>query len=256
MGTLAVGRDDTLITNTSDYNTFTPKAKLALREIFDRLDEDMDGLLKAQELHSFQQMQEGCNMAPEIYDFLMDTFDNRDGGLTPLGFIQVYENILKSSGNCENIWSDLSFMGYDHDLELRTARTFVLSFHGTSSLQLTKVNYDSKVYEDAIELPIRAKGTPTDLTNGAQEVILWTLQSGYWGVSLAVENRRKTKVRVSLDCSQSINVVSNHDGLNREVEMDAMIEGKETNNFEVIHHLMPRELKGWEWKYQATVTEI
>ena len=25
----------------------------------------------------------------------MDTFDNRDGGLTPLGFIQVYENILK-----------------------------------------------------------------------------------------------------------------------------------------------------------------
>jgi Ca2+-binding EF-hand superfamily protein len=45
---------------------FTQACETALREMFDRLDEDMDGYLGQKELNRFQQEYEGCDVDAQV----------------------------------------------------------------------------------------------------------------------------------------------------------------------------------------------
>lgn len=46
--------------------------------------------LCSDELNSFTRMAEGCDMMEEVYKWLIESFDSRDGGLTADGFVECY----------------------------------------------------------------------------------------------------------------------------------------------------------------------
>ena len=71
---------------------------------------------------------------------------------------------------------------------------------------LWKVPFDPELFEEAMELPVKERGTVSDFDGGA--IKLHTLKSGYWGMTLACENCNPDKaVTFTLDCTRSTNVV-------------------------------------------------
>lgn len=223
---------------------FTPEAEDSLREIHRRLDEDMDGLLKREELNSFQQMSEGCDMVDEVYAWLIENFDSRDGGLTADGFVECYQYMFEASGNDQSVvWRDLHYMGYNNALDLSGARTFVLSVHAECRVGLWKVPFDPMAFEEALETPVKALGEVQDFANGALRV--YKKKNGYWGVTLAVENLNgESAVTVTMDCSESSNVVSHTGSLVAEVTVPS-------GETKIVHHLMPEDLAAWSYSFKA-----
>jgi len=223
---------------------FNARVDAALREMFRRLDKDMDGLLKRDELDAFALAAEGVAMNEEVYDWLIKTFDSRDGGLTPDGFVECYVYLFEVTGRSEEtIWRDLRYMGYDHDLDLAYARTFVVSVHGDQPLELHEVDFDPHVYEEAIELPIKQLGEPREYKDG--KVKLYCHKAGYWGVAFAVENLLGRKIHFKLDCSTSKNVISHRGSLVYGVDVPP-------GETKVLHHLMPKEQKAWAWGFRPS----
>jgi len=87
------------------------------------------------ELNSFSQMAEGCDMTNEVYKWLIQNFDSRDGGITADGFVNCYYYMFQAGDEDPNVlWRDLRYMGYDNGLNLAGARTFVLSVHSDSDV--------------------------------------------------------------------------------------------------------------------------
>ena len=213
------------------------------REMFDRLDQDMDGILDKAELNSFEMMSEGCEMDDAVYDWVMAHFDNRKGGITEDGFVALFQYMFEASGNDpETVWKDLKFMGYNNALELNRARTFVMSIHANHDIAMTKVSFDADAFEEAMELPIKQFGTSQLMDDG--KIKLYTRKAGYWGVAFAVENLGAQDLEFTLDCGGSNNVVSHRGAL----KYTEFIPPGETK---VLHHLMPSSLQPWSWKYSA-----
>ena len=124
----------------------TPECEKAFTEIFDRLDEDMDGILNKMELDGFMMMSEGTLMHDDVHAWVMKTFhvSTSDGrrmmkggansqrgggggelGLTREGFIQLYLYMFDENGASDEdvLWRDLKFMGYDKNLKLTRSTT-------------------------------------------------------------------------------------------------------------------------------------
>jgi hypothetical protein len=110
------------------------------------------------------------------------------------------------------------------------------------------------------------------------EVILRKRNNGYWGVSFAIENRtikkESGKIRknnnnddagqdmtFTLDCSDSINVVSGPLGLITKTSGSGDIQQQQKlirtvvvkpGEIKIVHHLVPKTQGPWSWKYKAT----
>ena len=152
-------------------------------------------------------MAEGCDMTDEVHKWIVQTFDSRDGGITADGFVECYYYMFEAGErDPEVLWRDLRYMGYDNALNLAGARTFVLSVHSDCEVGVWKVPFDPELFEEAMELPVKATGTTTDFDSGS--IKLYTLKSGYWGMTLACENLNPDQdLTFTLDCSRSTNVV-------------------------------------------------
>ena len=78
---------------------FTRQCDSALREVFRRFDEDMDGFLGRQEMNQFQQLHEGMDVDEGVYAWMLRTFDSRSDGISPDGFVDLYRWILQACGD-------------------------------------------------------------------------------------------------------------------------------------------------------------
>ena len=86
------------VTLLSTPGTLTPACEFALREIFDRLDENMDGFLGRSELNELLLSMEGTLLDEAVYQWVIRTFDSREGGVTADGFVDMYVWMLRASG--------------------------------------------------------------------------------------------------------------------------------------------------------------
>jgi hypothetical protein len=255
---------------------FTEAAEAAIKEMHRRIDLDMDGLLNRAELCDFLQLAEGGapgggsanKVTDAVYRWLLATFDSRAhgtngggggggggaaaraaaaavsgaGGLTPDGLVEAYKFMFEQGGNTEaTVWRDLLFMGYDERLNLVNARVGVVSLHSEKPTTLKQLPlFDMAAYEAALELPIRRNGSQSAASKDGH-LQLYTLRSGYSGVSLAVENTGPAAVVATVDCSRASNCVS-HRGELKAREVLA------PGQFKVMHHLMPASSGPWTLK--------
>lgn len=170
---------------------FTAKAKKALDGIFDRFDIDHDGCWGVYELDLYSIVTDGCPLEKGIFEWLTGQFETRrDIGLTKRGFKQsqlyLVEQILKENeftflgqlkhtslpldhiselevdiNNCLTPFrADLVKLGYDGDtLELCRGRPAALVVHSDVEFELQQISFDPRLWEEAMELPVKETGT-------------------------------------------------------------------------------------------------
>lgn len=212
---------------------FSPECIIALEEVFERFDADLDGVLARPEMNKFQRLTDGCDMGDEEYRFLCQYFDNTNGQLTKDGFVAAYKYIFDSRGcDVEQLRKELHSLGYNDQLELVDSRSWVLSLHSdcTPAASLEEVPFDAELFEDAMEMPIIEHGQSAEYADGL--IVVHTQQSSHGGLSFAITNNSTFRGIFTMDMSQGgVNVMS-HQG-NMVVEIQ--VEPKET---EIVHHLM------------------
>lgn len=223
----------------------TDVAKRAFREVFSRLDEDMDGVLNYAELDRYLQLTENCALDVQIFNWMLKQFDSRDGGLSEQGFLQAQLYMCVESGCDEaTLLNDLMFMGYSKQLQLIRSKSVVLAVHSDLVVSLRTQPFDKVAYAEALELPVRQWGVCKEYENGA--VKLYTYKCGYTGVCIAVENCSVFQpLSMEIDASHSINVVSSRGSL---VSADVVPCGA----MRVLHYLMMRDIGDWSWTFEAS----
>jgi hypothetical protein len=225
---------------------FVPLADRAFREIFHRVDEDMDGVLNWVEFNRYHQLLYSADAEEDEFKWLLSVLDSVGGGLTPDGFVQYCWYMLQRYGGEgegeKAVWAHLQFMGYDRRLQLNRARSFVMSVHSAFETELTQVPFCAQVYEEALELPVKELGEKRVIPGDGGELVVYTHKAGYWGVTVAVENKYTHDMNVKVDCSKSDNLVSSAG----ELDSTMLVPAGETK---ICHHLLPKKQSGWSWAY-------
>ena len=102
-------------------------------------------------------------------------------------------------------------------------RSCVLSIHCDKKLSLKEINFDRKVFDLALLLPVLADGERTDLFNDGS-VLLFTLKSGYNGNTYVAQNNKPDLcAQIELDFSESVNIVTEKNNISavpRSVDTD------------------------------------
>eukprot|EP01041_Mallomonas_annulata_P005447 gene5447-10941_t len=120
----------------------------AIRDMFNTLDTDMDGLLNRSELSAFLRMSEGCELEDEKYDWLIQNFEAVNGGLTIDGLTQVYMFMVQACGGDTNVLlRDLTYMGFDSNMKRPGHRSVIVNIHRV-------IPHDTAVSRAASELSI------------------------------------------------------------------------------------------------------
>ncbi|KAJ2584685.1 hypothetical protein GGH95_000221 [Coemansia sp. RSA 1836] len=96
-----------------DNLEFTPKCESALKEIFERYDQDKDGALNEKELQAFATFTNESDLA----DIRTNLDCTEDGALLKGGFLQLY-SLQTNAGDDDETWADLKKHGYNSDLQL------------------------------------------------------------------------------------------------------------------------------------------
>uniref|UniRef100_A0A1I7TVD3 EF-hand domain-containing protein n=1 Tax=Caenorhabditis tropicalis TaxID=1561998 RepID=A0A1I7TVD3_9PELO len=117
-----------------ENNKLSKRFKYALMNIFDSFDVDQDGILNKDEMNFYTVACGDSELTDQDWEVYLNSFDNRDGGLTMKGFIQIHEmEAIDPEGNAvSDLWHSLLSLGYDsqlssvfgcsYDIEARTSR--------------------------------------------------------------------------------------------------------------------------------------
>jgi len=228
------------------YSTLSEPAVLALAEIFNRFNFDMDGFMNKRELDFINLCIGVSPISDAMWDELLKNCDSLNGGLSLNGFkdAMIRLHVDGKTGGEEDLWTVLLALGYNRRLTLLYARSFVLAVHSLAAFQLHTSHSSTEqlaaLYESAMTLPVRSLGTKRDV--GGNGISIYTRKGGN-NVSVAVENQTPVTITVDLDCSKSKNVIS-HRGSLRASEVIP------SGHTVVMHHLMPRDkTAGWAWGY-------
>ena len=90
----------------------TDKFRIVLREVFERFDEDKDGVLNREELQNFAvAANAGSDLEDDEVEQLQQFFECNDKGhLTMKGFFQMYH--MQTSSRSSDTWKDMQRLGY------------------------------------------------------------------------------------------------------------------------------------------------
>jgi len=221
--------------------SLTADAEVAVREIFNRYDIDLDLLLNRAELNGMFRELTGKDFTEEEYRKTVKSCDNRNGELTPDGLVQYFEQLGSTPSGVAAFRALLNAAGYDADLDLCHGRGFVLSIHSVSKVVIAPEPADTELLEEAIERPIVAFGRCTNYDGG--KFAIFDLRSGYNGVSLAAKNLFNLPLEVTVKC-KAVNALSHTGSLNA-------MQRIEPGHVEIMHHLMPIKEERWSWAYSV-----
>lgn len=127
-------------------------------------------------------------------------------------------------------------------------RLATLSVHSTNHFSLTEVPFNSFALEEAMELPVIRAGAQTDLFADGT-FILYTLKSGYAGVSFVGQNKDTVPLVLTMDFTGSNNIISSRGKL---ID-DILIPPGEAK---VLHHISPlHDDKGWSYTWSCDARE-
>lgn len=94
------------------------KFRATLMNVFDSFDVDQDGLLNQDEMNFYTVASGDSELTDQDWKVYLNSFENRDGGLTMTGFIKVHEmEAIDPEGNAAaDLWHSLHCLGYDSQL--------------------------------------------------------------------------------------------------------------------------------------------
>ena len=223
---------------------------------FKRLDGDMDNVLSRDELDDFMVMSEGRHLDDETFEWMSANFDfcsvnnvsesGKTYGLTVDGFLSLYNYMVDSCDGDERLISkDIFFMGYNQNMELINAATYVLAVYSApdATVSLSREFFDAEAYALAIRLPILKYGDKAEL-GGRSGLSCYSYKSpSGCGISFLIKNTSKQSYVVSMDCTGSINADTYCIKMKRSISVPK-------NSIRIIQHAVPSEEAAWSLTYK------
>lgn len=228
-----------------DNVVITSAFRQALVDIFELCDLDKNGTLSRDEFNWFNLRTSGETLDEDEWEVVEERTPLENGEITKAGFIALNEMEAEDvKGDVEDLWITLSSMGMNKALIMDEACPFQVnvyveqarkkpSFQVTGIESLKKEEFAGEICQNVIA----KAGDPTKI-KGMKDLYLYTYRNDFWA-TVVVDNKSRSTVNLSVDCSRSRNVVSNQPELNHTLEVDPQ-------SAVVAHHLMPRsELSEW-----------
>ncbi|XP_076440362.1 EF-hand calcium-binding domain-containing protein 7-like isoform X2 [Babylonia areolata] len=234
-----------LITTKDDKIVLTKPFRAALEEIFDVSDLDGNNLLSREEFSWFNIRTSDDQVADDEWQVVEENVDMKEGEISKLGFIQLNEMEAEDNeGDTDDLWITLNNMGFNRALQMDEACPFLLSVFaefGKATLKVTELDNPGKTLENAVCTSVMAKGERSPV-KGMKDLTLYTYV-GDARATLLVDNKSRTKVTLELDCSRSVNCVSNHGSLIYTVTVPG-------HSRKVAGHMLPGDERG-EWSIRC-----
>lgn len=219
----------------------TPEFRLVLEEIFDQVDLDSNGRLSREEFNLYNWRTSGEEVQDDEWAVVQANFDVEAGELTLAGFLALHQlEAEDNGGDSEDLWVSLDAMGYNHAGRQDQAAPFSLSVFSQvcqPGLQVSGLKSGGLLLDKAVVRSIMENAEPVKIKN-----MIDLIKYEYVGdhrASVVVQNKAHSKVTVRVDCSQSLNVITNRPSLDWTVE----VAGKSAI---IAHQLLPLRM-GENW---------
>ncbi|XP_045116894.1 EF-hand calcium-binding domain-containing protein 7-like [Portunus trituberculatus] len=219
----------------------TPEFRLVLEEIFDQVDLDSNGRLSREEFNLYNWRTSGEEVQDDEWAVVQANFDVQDGELTLNGFLALHQlEAEDNGGDSEDLWVSLDAMGYNRAGRQDQAAPFTLSVFSQvcqPTLQVSGLKSGGLLLDKAVVRSIMENADPVKIKN-----MIDLIKYEYVGdhrASVVVQNKAHSKVTVRVDCSQSLNVITNRPSLDWTVE----VAGKSAI---IAHQLLPSRM-GENW---------
>lgn len=244
----------------SEEMDFLPEVYRVYTEVFYRFDADGDGFLNKEELDHYLLRIEGLPLDHLAFQWLLHTFQSKDSssvssvsgasGLSLSAFLSAQCYMFNKTGaDEEKLWHEFALLGYDITLAVcRTIRSATLSIHTSAATPFTVdcVGYEEGIAAEGEELLVLKQGDKLVLEE--EKIVLYKLESSSLEgkvVSLLVENIHYYPLVMSLDCSESVNMISHRGQLRHQA---LLLPNQRT----IMHHLTSKDSQQpSSWAYTA-----
>eukprot|EP00047_Mylnosiga_fluctuans_P009313 m.10827 g.10827 ORF g.10827 m.10827 type:complete len:930 (-) comp2562_c0_seq1:53-2842(-) len=215
-----------------DSNGLTAVAREAAHKVFNFFDLDLDRSFGRSDFTFWYQQSHGTDMPPEFYAQKM--------GASPKGFrvqelIQYYESLPEAT-----LREHFTRLGFNSALVPSNLHPFVLSVHAKDALTVTGIPYDNNIAAQAISFWLQ-QGTRTEYSDG--KLTVFEVERGTAGVTLGLRSLFPSPLLVTIDCSESENVLSHLGALRTQVRLAP-------RQCAIAHHLAPiKPEERWSWTF-------
>lgn len=240
-----------LVRKKEDGYVLTKAFKEALGDVFQLCDLDGNDTLSRDEFNWFNQRTSGEAVADAEWEVVEEKLDLKQGEITRAGFIQLNQmEADDNEGDTEELWVTLATMGFSRDLTLDEACPFIMEVFSEKcevDLTVSGLESSSKAVHNAVIDATIGKGECSKVKQ-MRDLFLHTYVNDF-SACLVVENKSRSQVTVSVDCSKSKNCTSHTGSLVQTARVPA-------KSATVIHHLMPvKETQEWSLKVQEDIVK-
>ncbi|KAH9513640.1 EF-hand calcium-binding domain-containing protein 7 [Bulinus truncatus] len=198
---------------------------------------DLDGnkLLSREEFNWYNMRTSGEEVADDEWQVVEDNIELDKGEITLPGFIKLNEMEAEDNeGETDDLWITLSAMGFNRSLLLAEACPFLLKVYTqecpdpemeVSGLRSSKDRLDKAACQLAI-----AKGEASRV-KGMKDLTVFKYINDHRAI-IAIENKSKTRVKMSLDCSKQRSITSHTGSLIASITVPAQ-------SSVIGHHILP-----------------
>ncbi|KAK0043957.1 EF-hand calcium-binding domain-containing protein 7-like isoform X1 [Biomphalaria pfeifferi] len=194
-----------------DKIVLTRGFKKALEDIFEMADLDGNRLLSREEFNWYNMRTSGEEVADDEWSVVEDNIELDKGQITLAGFIKLNEMEAEDNeGDTEDLWITLSAMGFNKSLLLDEACPFLLKVYtqkcSDPELEVSALKSNKDTLDKASCQLALTKGEAKKV-KAIKDVMIYQYINDHRAL-IVVENKSKTKIKMSLDCNKTRNGVS------------------------------------------------
>uniref|UniRef100_A0A2C9M0C2 EF-hand domain-containing protein n=1 Tax=Biomphalaria glabrata TaxID=6526 RepID=A0A2C9M0C2_BIOGL len=218
-----------------DKIVLTQGFKKALEDIFEMADLDGNRLLSREEFNWYNMRTSGEEVADDEWSVVEDNIELDKGQITLAGFIKLNEMEAEDNeGDTEDLWITLSAMGFNKSLLLDEACPFLLKVYtqkcSEPELEVSALKSNKDTLDKA-SCQLAFTKAEAKKVKAIKDVMIYQYINDHRAL-IVVENKSKTKIKMSLDCSKTRNGVSHTGSMLGTVTVPAQTSV-------VGHHILP-----------------
>ncbi|ESO92370.1 hypothetical protein LOTGIDRAFT_216859 [Lottia gigantea] len=236
-----------LVNVTRDNQVVITKAfRKALEDAFQMSDLDGNDLLSREEFNLFNLRTSGEEVADDEWNVVEENVELRDGEITKKGFIRLNEMEAEdNNGETDDLWVTLTSLGFNKSLQLEQACPYRIDVYtdecDDADFKVSGLERVGDNLQEALVESVIAKGESSQ-SKDKKDVTLYTY-IGDGRATIVAENKSRSTVKVTVDCSSSKNCISDQSSL----ETTVTIPG---HSSVVAMHLLPEDDRS-EWSVKC-----
>jgi hypothetical protein len=220
---------------TKEIIGFSKEVLGCYEDFFHRLDDNDNGLLSKEEMDAYTMKTEGSVMPETTFAWLINEFESEANrrrhprGLTLGAFLKAqFFSFRQCNFNTTKLLSELASLGYeiiDGRFQLHHAKEAAVSIHSTNpNLSVEILPYDPSFAQQVLESMLVHKGTVKGYDH--DQLMVYKYISPSFEITFLIENKGNHPLKFTLDCSGSVNMISNLANQHQLVQEERILPGQ------------------------------